>query len=64
MAASIFDIDTTIEEKQVEHRRKPFFEVLLSGNEIDRLMQSRGFGLFFGLSLHGCGLVYVIFSRG
>lgn len=42
MATSLYEIDAIVEEKQVEHRRTPFYEVLLSGKEIERLMQDTG----------------------
>ena len=42
MAASLYDIETVIGEKQVEHRRKPFYEVTLSGRESEQLMHDTG----------------------
>ncbi len=42
MAASLYDIETIIEEKQVEHRKKPFYEVSLLGPDTERLMRETG----------------------
>jgi len=42
IALSLYDADAVVEEKRVEHRRKPIYEITLSGKEIDRLMQDSG----------------------
>lgn len=42
LASSLYDIDATVEEKQVEHRKKPFYEVSLSGNDTERLLRETG----------------------
>ena len=42
MALSLYEVDAVVEEKRVEHRRKPVYEVTLSGEQIDRLMQETG----------------------
>ena len=42
IALSLFDADAVIEEKKVEHRRRPIYEVTLSGNEINLLMEKTG----------------------
>ena len=42
LASSLYDIDATIEEKIVEHRRMPYYEVSLSGNDAERLMRETG----------------------
>ena len=42
IALSLYDADAVVEEKRVEHRRRPIYEVTLSGQEIDRLMQETG----------------------
>ena len=42
IALSLFDADAIVEEKRLEHRRKPIYEVTLSGREIDRLMSDTG----------------------
>ncbi len=42
IALSLYDVDAVVEEKRVEHRRRPFYEVTLSGCEIERLMRDTG----------------------
>ncbi|MBQ1821085.1 MAG: DNA-binding protein WhiA [Clostridia bacterium] len=42
IALSLFDADAVVEEKRIEHRRKPIYEVTLSGREIEKLMQETG----------------------
>ena len=42
IALSLFDTDAVVEEKRVEHRRRPIYEVTLSGKEIERLMRDTG----------------------
>ena len=42
MAASLYRIDAQIAEKLVEHRRKPFYEVQLSGEQAAELMHDTG----------------------
>lgn len=42
IALSLYDADAVVEEKRVEHRRKPFYEVTLSGREIDRILCETG----------------------
>lgn len=42
IALSLYRMDAVVEEKIVEHRKKPIYEVKLSGEEIDRLMQDTG----------------------
>ena len=42
IALSLYRTDAIVEEKIVEHRKKPIYEVKLSGEEIDRLMQDTG----------------------
>lgn len=42
IALSLYRTDAVVEEKIVEHRKKPIYEVKLSGEEIDRLMQDTG----------------------
>ena len=42
VALSHYDLDAVVEEKQVEHRRRPIYEVTLSGREIDRLLCDTG----------------------
>ena len=42
IALSLYDADAVVEEKRVEHRRRPIYEVTLSGKEIDRLMRETG----------------------
>ena len=42
MASSLYEIDATVEEKRVEHRRTPFYEVALYGRETEQLMRETG----------------------
>ena len=42
IALSLYDLDAVVEEKRVEHRRRPIYEVTLSGKEIDRMMRETG----------------------
>lgn len=42
IALSLYDADAVVEEKRVEHRKRPIYEVHLSGREIDRLMRETG----------------------
>lgn len=42
IALSLYRTDAVVEEKIVEHRKKPIYEVKLSGEEIDRLMHDTG----------------------
>ncbi len=42
IALSLYRADAVVEEKIVEHRKRPFYEVTLSGEEIERLMQDTG----------------------
>ena len=42
IALSLYDLDAVVEEKIVEHRRKPIYEVTLSGKDIDRLLNDTG----------------------
>ena len=42
IALSLYKTDAVVEEKIVEHRKKPIYEVTLSGEEIERLMQDTG----------------------
>ncbi len=42
IAASLYSVETIVEEKLVEHRKKPFYEVALSGFDTERLMQETG----------------------
>lgn len=42
IALSLYDADAVVEEKRVEHRRRPIYEVTLSGKEIERLMRETG----------------------
>lgn len=42
IALSLYDADAVVEEKQVEHRRRPIYEVTLSGKELDRMMHDTG----------------------
>lgn len=42
MALSLYQLDAVVEEKRVEHRRKPIYEVTLSGEEIHRLLSETG----------------------
>lgn len=42
IALSLFDLDAVIEEKMVEHRRRPIYEVTLSGAQIEKLMHETG----------------------
>lgn len=42
IALSLYELDAVVEEKRVEHRRRPYYEVTLSGKEIDRMMYETG----------------------
>ena len=42
IALSLYDLDAVIEEKRVEHRRRPIYEVTLSGKDTDRLLSETG----------------------
>ena len=42
IALSLYDLDAVVEEKIVEHRRKPIYEVTLSGKEIEKMMNDTG----------------------
>ena len=42
IAASLYRIDTLIEEKRVEHRKRPFYEVTLSGEQAAELLHDTG----------------------
>lgn len=42
IALSLYDADAVVEEKRVEHRRRPIYEVSLSGAQIDRLIRETG----------------------
>lgn len=42
IAASLYRVDTLIEEKQVEHRKRPYYEVTLSGEEAGKLLNDTG----------------------
>lgn len=42
IALSLFDVDAIVEEKRLEHRRRPIYEVNLSGREIEKLMNDTG----------------------
>ena len=42
IAISLYDVDAVVEEKKVEHRRKPIYEVTLSGKDIGSLMRDTG----------------------
>ena len=42
MAASLYRIDAQMQEKIVEHRKKPFYEVQLSGEQAAELMRDTG----------------------
>ncbi len=42
LATSLYSIDATVEEKRVEHRKTPFFEVSLSGSDGERLLHETG----------------------
>lgn len=42
IALSLYDLDAIVEEKQVEHRRRPIYEVTLSGKDTDRLLRDTG----------------------
>lgn len=41
-ALSLYDLDAVVEEKRVEHRRRPIYEVTLSGKDTDRLLSETG----------------------
>ena len=41
-ALSLYNADAIVEEKLVEHRKRPIYAVTLSGKEIDRMMQETG----------------------
>ena len=42
IALSLFPLDAVVEEKLREHRRKPFYEVTLSGAETEKLFRETG----------------------
>ena len=42
IALSLYEADAVVEEKLVEHRRRPIYAVTLSGKEIDRLIRETG----------------------
>lgn len=42
IALSLFDADAVVEEKWLEHRRRPIYEVTVSGKEIERMMHETG----------------------
>lgn len=42
IALSLYDLDAVVEEKQVEHRRRPIYEVTLSGKDTERLLSETG----------------------
>jgi conserved hypothetical protein len=46
IALSLYDVDAVVEEKRVEHRRRPIYEVSLSGSQIDRLLKETGAMVF------------------
>ena len=43
IALSLYDLDAVVEEKRVEHRRRPIYEVTLSGKE-------------YNFDMCGCGI--------
>ena len=42
MVTSLYDVETVIESKRLEHRRVPYYEVSVSGGEIQRLLNDTG----------------------
>ena len=42
IAASLYRVDTLIEEKRAEHRKRPYYEVALSGEEAAKLLNDTG----------------------
>ena len=42
MAASLYRVDAQVREKIVEHRKKPYYEVVLSGEQTAELMRETG----------------------
>ena len=42
IALSLYDADAVVEEKRLEHRRNPIYEVTLSGSDIEKLMSYTG----------------------
>ncbi len=42
IALSLYELDAVVEEKRTEHRRRPIYEVTLSGKEIETLMHDTG----------------------
>ncbi len=42
IALSLYDAEAVVEEKRLEHRRNPIYEVTVSGNEIENLMHDTG----------------------
>ncbi len=42
IALSLYDVDAVVEEKKVEHRKRPIYEVVLTGREIDRVLNETG----------------------
>ena len=42
LASSLYRIDTLIEEKRAEHRRRPYYEVTLSGEQANALLNDTG----------------------
>jgi DNA-binding protein WhiA len=42
IALGLYKTDAVVEEKRVEHRKRPIYEVTLSGEEIDKLMHDTG----------------------
>ena len=42
IALSLYEADAVVEEKRVEHRKKPYYEVTLAGKEIDRMLSETG----------------------
>ena len=42
IALSLYETDAIVEEKRIEHRRKPIYEVTLSGAEIEKLIHDTG----------------------
>ena len=42
LAQSLYRVDAVIEEKQVEHRKRPFYEVLFSGEQAGELLNDTG----------------------
>ena len=42
MIASLYDVDAMIEAKRLEHRRKPYYEVSVTGKDVQRLLNDTG----------------------